>query len=328
MDTSHQGLIEQLQASRQPISAQDTMAEAGRKALVADFIKMLQNEEGCRQGEDSNAVHDMRVGTRRMRSTLRLLSTYYKTKAIQPHLDSMKSVADALGGVRDLDVMMDEIKKFGEAAGENASDGENAGMQPILEQLEKQRGKAQKALTKALDKREYREFVKDFTAFLNKPGKGAMPVDADELQPFQVRHLLPELIYEHLGAVRAYDDIIETADEPTLHQLRIEFKRLRYAVAIFSEVLGSGIGEFIEELKVMQDHLGKLNDLHVAQEQMNEIARKLDPEQENALALALAEYIEHLGEEYATVRAGVSEKWQHFNTKKVQRQLANAVAGL
>jgi CHAD domain-containing protein len=326
MDTSHQALIEQLQANRQAISAQDTMAEAGRKALVGDFIKMLQNEDGCRLGEDSNAVHDMRVGTRRMRSTLRLLSAYYKPKAIQPHIDSMRSVAEALGGVRDLDVMMDEIRKFGEAAGEN--DSENGGMQPILERLEKQRGKAQKALTKALDKREYREFVKDFTAFLNKPGKGAMPVDADELQPFQVRHLLPELIYEHLGAVRAYDDIIETADEPTLHQLRIEFKRLRYAVAIFSEVLGSGIGEFIEELKVMQDHLGRLNDLHVAQEQMNEIARKLDPEQENTLATALAEYIEHLGEEHASLRANVGEKWQHFNTKKVQRLLANAVAGL
>lgn len=322
MDTTHTELIEQLQSQLQPINLLDTMAEAGRKALTADFIKMLQNEEGSRAGEDIEAVHDMRVATRRMRSTLRLLSAYYKPKVIKAHLDGMKSVARALGAVRDLDVLLEEIETFVKQL-EKADD-----LLPVLEALHAERAKARKALHKTLDKRDYRRFVEDFTAFLSKPGKGALPIDTDELQPFQVRHLLPELIYEHLGAVRVYETVLENADEPTLHQLRIETKRLRYAVTIFSDVLGTGGTEFIAELKLMQDHLGKLNDLHVAQERLNELAGSLDAETQADSRAALESYVAHLREEHEKLRSGVDDMWKHFNTKTVQRQLANAVAGL
>lgn len=322
MDTSHKDLIEQLQTQLQPIEAQDTMAEAGRKALTVDFIKMLQNEEGTRSDDGVEAVHDMRVSTRRMRSTLRLLSAYYKPKAIKPYLDAMRGVAEALGNVRDLDVMLEEITKFAKKLDDQAD------LQPILDELQAERAKACNGLEKVLDKRVYREFVEDFSGFLSKPGKGAVPVDTEEIHPFQVRHLLPELIYEHLGAVRAYDNVLADADEPTLHALRIECKRLRYAVTIFSEVLGSSIKEFIEEVKGMQDHLGKLNDLHVAQERLGSLAEKLDVEAQAETLAALEGYIVHLKEEQDKLHDGVDDLWKHFNTKTVQRQLSNAVAAL
>lgn len=298
------------------------MAEAGRKALLVDFIRMLETEEGSRAGEDIEAVHDMRVATRRMRSTFRLLGEYYKPKAIQPYLDGLRTVAQALGAVRDLDVMIDEINGFG-ATLDNGGD-----LQPILEQLNKQRDKARKSLIKVLDKRTYSRFVEDFSSFLLKPGKGALPVDADEVQPFQVRHLLPELIYEHLGAVKAYEDVLPDADNATLHALRIEFKRLRYAVSIFSNVLGKNIGDFISEIKTVQDHLGRLNDLHVAQERLNDIARKLDHDEQAQTLTALQQYIAHLEEEWHSLREGVDEVWRRFNTKAVQRQLSNGIASL
>lgn len=322
MSERHQALIERLKASLQSVEPQDTMAEAGRKALLADFIRIMETEEGSRAGEDIEAVHDMRVATRRMRSTFRLLAKYYKPKAIQPHLDGLREVAQALGGVRDLDVMIEEIDHF-------AATLENGGeLQPILDQLNRQRDKARKSLIKLLDKRNYARFVDDFSAFLLKPGKGALPVDADEIQPFQVRHLLPELLYEHLGAVKAYDDVLADADNATLHALRIEFKRLRYAVSIFSDVLGTGIGDFITEIKAVQDHLGRLNDLHTAQERLNEIARKLDHDAQMETLTALQQYIAHLEEEWHSQREGVDQVWARFNTKTVQRQLSNAIVSL
>ena len=42
---------------------------------------------------------------------------------------------------------------------------------------------------------------------------GALPIDPDELQPFQVRHLLPELIFEHLGAVRGVGQLAVRAQQ-------------------------------------------------------------------------------------------------------------------
>jgi CHAD domain-containing protein len=48
--------------------------------------------------------------------------------------------------------------------------------------------------------------------------------------------------------------------------LRIDFKRFRYALEIFEEVLGPEIKNVIKDTKIMQDHLGDLNDTRVAGE--------------------------------------------------------------
>jgi CHAD domain-containing protein len=44
------------------------------------------------------------------------------------------------------------------------------------------------------------------------------------------------LIYTRLEAVRAYEAILPQATIPQLHLLRIEFKKLRYAVEFFRDV--------------------------------------------------------------------------------------------
>jgi CHAD domain-containing protein len=264
----------------------------------------------------------MRVATRRMRSTLRLLEAYYKPKVIQPHLQYLRRIAGALGAVRDLDVMSADLNTFQETL-----DAEKRGdLAPIFAHLNEELGTARKDLIRLLDKRNYKRFVADFSDFLTTQGKGAISVKENEVHPYQVRHLLPVLIYAHLGAVRAYDHALADADLDMLHALRIEFKRLRYAVTVFSEVLGSSINDFIDELKKIQDHLGMINDLRTAEDQLKEIASKLDPQGETFAALQ--QYIEHMREKQQDLRGGVDELWRRFNSKTVQRQLATAVANL
>src|SRR5688572_21869623 len=96
----------QLESQVQSVSPQDTMAEAGRKVLLADFIKMLKHEAGARTGEDIEDVHDMRVATRRMRSALRLFESYFKPKWVDAYSRRLRKIARALGVVRDLDVLI------------------------------------------------------------------------------------------------------------------------------------------------------------------------------------------------------------------------------
>jgi CHAD domain-containing protein len=79
-----------------------------------------------------------------------------------------------------------------------------------------------------------------------------------------VRDLAPLLIYRRLAAVRAYAPLIEHAPIATLHMLRIEFKKLRYTVEYFQEVLGRRGGDVINTVKQLQDHLGAMNDAEVA----------------------------------------------------------------
>ena len=132
MITQHEDLLARLQAHVQPVAPEDTMAEAGRKALLSDFVTMLQHETGSRTGEDVEDVHDMRVAIRRMRSTMRLLGVYYKPKAIQPYLKYLRRVGQALGTVRDLDVMISDLKAFQETLDEDR----RADLQPIFAQLD------------------------------------------------------------------------------------------------------------------------------------------------------------------------------------------------
>jgi CHAD domain-containing protein len=324
MDNPHEELIARLQAQIQPIVAEDPMAEAGRKALLNDLVKMLHHEAGSRLGEDIEEVHDMRVAIRRQRSTLRLLEIYYKPKAIQPYLEQLRRVAQVLGAVRDLDVLIHDLHEF-QATLDPAQPDD---LQSVFDQLDEQRALARHDLLRLLDKKSYQRFINDYADFLTTPGKGARPVETHDVTPYQVRHLLPTLLYEHLGAVRAYDTVLAEADAATLHALRIEFKRLRYVVSIFTDVLGSTINDFITELKTIQDHLGRLNDIRTAQDRLSDLIAQLDPETQGAAIVALQAYIDRLEAERLGFGDSIADLWQHFNTKTVQRQLAMAAAGL
>ncbi len=309
---------DELKSQVKEVQPDDTMAEATRKALLPDFLDMLDHEAGSRTGDDIEDVHDMRVATRRMRSALQLLSDYFKPKTVREHTRSLRRIARSLGAVRDLDVLILDLQEFQKSL----DDEGQAAFQSIIERLDGERSYARHHLIRLLDKNAYRRFTEDYAKFLTTPGSGARPADSDT--PSQLRHLLPTLIYEHLGTVRAYDARIADADLNTLHALRIEFKRLRYLVSLFADVLGTSIKDFVKELKVIQDHLGRLNDLHVAQERLNAMREDLDA----AEAEALGKYIDSLQVEEEKLRAQVDDIWRRFNSKTVQRQLATAIAAL
>lgn len=322
IETLNDDLIVALTAQQSEINVEDTMAEAGRKALLTQLIAMLKHEPGSRSGDDPEDVHDMRVAIRRMRSALQLLEPYFKSKPIRYYRKQLRKVMKSLGGVRDLDVLLEDLRGY---AKKHDPDNQLA---PVFAHLNDARELARHELISTLDRSSYRRFVEDYAQFLTQPGKGARTDDNGDVHPVQVRHVLPPLLYEHLGAVRAYDAVLSDADANTLHALRIEFKRLRYAVSLFSEILGKGAGEFVDEIKIVQDHLGRLNDIQNATDSLRGLTKLFDAEA-NAGAIDLLErYAVSLAAEGETLRNNTDEIWRRFNTKTVQRQLANAVAGL
>ncbi|MBE0691139.1 MAG: CHAD domain-containing protein [Anaerolineae bacterium] len=316
MDNTDTELIDILRAADQPIEPQDTMAEAGRKVLLRDFIRMLEHEAGSRTGEDIEDVHDMRVATRRMRSALRLLEPYFKNKTVRVFRAQLKKTADALGAVRDLDVMIDNLSKFQELQG--------AQLQGVIALLDTRRQKARADLVRMLDKNGYQRFVTKFAGFATTVGARAHSIDHDSLAPSQLRHLLPAQVYEHLGAVRAYDPAIEEGDSETLHALRIEFKRLRYLVHFFSEIMGASVDDFLIELKTIQDHLGTMQDIQVATDRLEDLLPDLDDED----AAGLSAYLDSLNTQLEILEAKFPQVWKRFNSPVIQRKLASALVAL
>jgi len=311
--------LDYLKMAALPVRADDPMAEAGRKILLADFARLLENEPGARDGQDIQPVHDMRVSTRRMRSAFRLLGDYYKSRPIRPFVEHLKKLARKLGAVRDLDVQIEDLKRY---QGLMQADGA-AAFQVVIDAMDARRERARRKLIEFLDSSAHEGFAASFAAFLTHPGQGVRPVSADGAAPYQVRHALPALIHEHLGTVRAYDTVIENADAATLHALRIEFKRLRYAVSYFREVLGASGEAFVNDIKTVQDHLGRMQDGVVFQETVREWADNTTLTDEQMVVVDA--YLTQLTHEYDELTRGFEAVWSRFNSRTVMRRLSDAL---
>ena len=90
----------------------DTLAEAGRKVLRMHLARMLAAEEGTRLGADIEELHKMRVATRRMRSVWRVFDGAYRPKVQRRYVRELRTVASALGAVRDLDVQLEALEAW------------------------------------------------------------------------------------------------------------------------------------------------------------------------------------------------------------------------
>lgn len=246
------------------INADDPMSEAGRKTFRFHFRRMVYHEPGTRLGEDIEALHDMRVATRRMRSAFRVFGEYYRTRTIAPHQKGLKRTGRALGRVRDLDVFREKILAYLATLPQS----EQSSLDSLLVALEARWEAARERMITYLDSEKYARFKERFGEFVETEGLGSRPaaLEDGEPRPYRLRHVAPVVIYGRLASVRAYDEWVSIPDPPRerLHALRIACKRLRYTLEFFLEVLGPNAKEVVDEVVALQDHLGALQDAVVA----------------------------------------------------------------
>ncbi len=308
----------------------DTLAEAGRKLFRFQFAEVLRHEEGTRLGADIEELHDMRVATRRLRAAFEVFEEAFKPRVLKAHLKGLRLTGRALGRVRDLDVFMEKARHYLETLPED----QRQGLDPLIASWGQEREDSRAQMVAYLDSPEYGEFKHKFSRFVCRPGAGALPISYFPPAPHRVCEIAPVLIYNRLAAVRAYDRILENASVEQLHGLRIEFKKLRYTLEFFREVLGEESKPIINEIKGLQDHLGDLNDAQVATLLLSEFLAHWDTGQ---AGLHLndrqnpAPIVAYLGYQHAerhrlmiTFRAA----WEIFNRPELRQMLANAVSNL
>jgi triphosphatase len=236
----------------------DSMALAGRKLIAHHFEAMLANEEGARLGEDPEAVHDMRVATRRMRAVMRVFGSFLESKRAADVRSGLRAVAGALGAVRDLDVLIGNVDAFRDTLPPDRQ----AGLPSMLEEWRVKRWKARKALLRLLDSKEYSRFKRDMDRFLEE--ETGPPDQSEGARPYQVRHVIGSAILSRYEEVRAFEAL---QDEPTMaqvHALRIAGKYFRYTLEFFRDVLPKDAGAMIRDVVKLQDSLGELHDADVA----------------------------------------------------------------
>ncbi len=318
----------------------DALAEAGRKVMRFHFARMLAKEDGTRSGEDIEDLHDMRVATRRLRAAFEVFEPAFEPGALKPYLKGLRAAGRALGKVRDLDVLMEKATGWTEAGAQTADAGPQTADQsrlpsgvsrdlsPLQAHWRAERQAARAEMLALLDSREYALFKRQFNIFLNTPGAGARRVESDVPTPISVRCLAPTLIYTRLAAARAYGPYLHAAPVERLHALRIEFKKLRYTVEYFQEVLGRRAASVIEAIKALQDHLGDLNDAQVASALLEAFIADQPDASDESLAGVRA-YLAYRQAERQALQADFEMTWKkHFANARFRRSLAWAVGGL
>ena len=127
-----------------------------RHDLAAGTLACL-DEAGVRTGEDPEAVHQARVATRRVRSTLRTFSKLLDTEWTDRLRDDLKWLADLLGEVRDTDVLLERFSgHLDELPAADAKTGRR-----LLTRLGEQRDQARRRLLGAMAQEKYAILLDD-----------------------------------------------------------------------------------------------------------------------------------------------------------------------
>lgn len=308
----------------------DTLAEAGRKVMRFHFAYMLKKEPETRLGEDIEALHDMRVATRRLRAAFEVFQPAYEPYVLKKHLKGLRATGRALGEVRDLDVFMEKAGHYLETL---ETDYQHD-LDLLLDSWREQRDEARKRMLAYLDSRAYDEFKQNFNIFLNSPGAGERNIRMDQPTPTLVRELAPVLIYTRFSEVRAYNSVLADATIEQLHALRIEFKKLRYTVEFFREVLGKNAQDVIADIKRVQDHLGDLNDAQVATQILRDFIDLWEPRldalpiHERPNLEPLVQYLAARHSEKHYLMNSFNQTWSYINRSRFRRNLAQAIAVL
>ncbi|MBA2300162.1 MAG: CHAD domain-containing protein, partial [Chloroflexi bacterium] len=181
------------------VTGDDHIAEAGRKVLRFHLARMLDHEPGVRAGIEAEAVHKMRVATRRQRAAWRVFGEAFRNGRTKRYRDGLRDTARRLGAVRDIDVQL-------EAADAYRADmpvAEQRALEPLLAAWRAHRDDARVLLLRELDSPSFRRWVDDYIDFARTEGAAVLPVGA--VQPHRVRDTAPSRIWSAYEQVRGYE---------------------------------------------------------------------------------------------------------------------------
>lgn len=305
------------------VKIDDPLSEAGRKVLSLHLARMLAAEDGARSGEDPEHVHKMRVATRRMRAAWRVFDGAYRRKAQKRYVEELRTVASALGGVRDMDVQLEDLARHAKSLEPEAA----ADLEPLADAWRTRRARAREGLIALLDSKAYRRFVDDYLDFVSTPGADA--ADDDASRPMRVRDTAAGRVWHAYEQVRAHEAGLPWADVPAFHALRIDGKRLRYTLESFREVLPARqTDELLAVITGMQDHLGLLNDADVAATATREWLMSAASALEPGAREAAGAYLVAREAEMPRLRRSFPVVWRRLVGPTFRRRLALAVSAL
>jgi triphosphatase len=225
------------------IDPQASVAE-GFSLIVAACLKHFRlNEPALVRDRDAEAMHQLRVAIRRLRTALWLFRPAIRDEGHDAINDKLRRLTRELGVARNIDVILSSM-----------SEGD-----PARAHLERERERLYARILRMFDTRQFRLFMLDLLTWTQtgawRRGKKA----GTPLERFAAKRL--DKLWRAIGDRGSKLSSLSVEER---HQLRIDAKKMRYALEFLGERASIAVDErrgFIAAAEGIQDSLGHLNDL-------------------------------------------------------------------
>ncbi|HST66473.1 MAG TPA: CYTH and CHAD domain-containing protein [Mycobacteriales bacterium] len=257
-------------------------------AVVGDYVRaqrdaIVGHDPRVRRDEP-DAVHKMRVATRRLRSTFTTFRPLWDRAATDHLRAELKWLAEVLGRVRDAEVMAARLQRSLDGLPPELVVGPVAAR--LTGGLKAQAVKDHRSLVAALNGRRYAALLDELDALLaaEPTERGLRP--AATYVPHRVRRTLATV-----------NDLLDTAEkaapdapplpgvldrDTALHEARKSAKQARYAAEAAAPVGGAGAAALVTALEDLQELLGDQHDSVVTRDLLRTVAMQAHGAGENA----------------------------------------------
>jgi CHAD domain-containing protein len=298
-----------------------------RDLALRQLDRFMSYEAKVLKGDDANAIHDMRVASRRLQQLLDLLYPKPRPQDLRRPRRQLRRCRQALGEVRNCDVLLQLV---GRSLARKRSARREAwtAVQHFL--LMRRSETFQRAMRK-FGKINLAVFYVSLKEFLLHD---TPPDHPGEHQPHGSSAASPAFANDLTHALesvwpRFLDQIAHSHNNPSpevIHGARIATKRLRYLLEVFHEFDVAGSTDALVWLRQLQKHLGDWHDLEVLEQMMIEMLARREFLREH---LPLAMEVEKVILRNRENKVGFEEKYLRMSRESVEmKQLKNWVAYL
>ncbi len=244
--------------SLQAVKAIPVDTEAGMSAIaafrtiaLACLDHLQSNEQGLRESDNPEFVHQARVAIRRLRSAIRVWRPLLPQHFVASFDPLWQALASQLGETRNWDVFLAETLPSVVAA--FPGEGNRARLSAYAQ---RRSGLNRQAARSALKSADYSRLLLDFTAAV---------LDLPDDEACRLATFAPRCLGKNAKRVRRLAANALVADAATRHRLRVAYKRLRYTLEFFAPLYaGERLRNYHVSASGLQEILGSLNDLAVA----------------------------------------------------------------
>lgn len=279
---------------------------------AADQLRALKTHDpGVRQDEP-DAVHQLRVAARRLRSVLASSRKLVERETVEHLREELQWLAGAVGEARDTEVMRERLAQM--VAEEPAELVMGPVAQAINENLGARYHAARLDGLEALGSQRYFDLVSKLEAFLSEP-----PLTDRAVAPAAAATaaLVDADLKKLRSAVAAAEAASADARDAALHEVRKKAKRLRYSAEAAIVLHGKRAARLSKRAEAIQDILGALQDSVVTRQFLRELGAHGNRSGANGFTFGRL----HAKEEQRAkdAEAAFAKAWNRFKAKPLPR---------